>query len=122
MILLDSNIIISLSKKQINPNEIFNKKKLYAVSVITYMEVLGFNFQNREEKNFIESIFNSLKILYVDELIARRVIKIREIDKIKLPDAIIAATALEHKAVLYTNDQDFIKLPTLKLEHFLSQQ
>ncbi|RXJ95867.1 hypothetical protein CRU94_04450 [Arcobacter sp. AHV-9/2010] len=47
--------------------------------------------------------FSFLEIVYIDEEIAIKTIKIREENKIKLPDAIICATALYKKAKLITN-------------------
>jgi predicted nucleic acid-binding protein len=105
VILLDSNTIIYLSKKLIKIDDILEDNTIPLVSVVTYMEVLGYDFKDDSEKNFIKKLFSFLEIVYIDEEIAIKTIKIREENKIKLPDAIICATALYKKAKLITNDE-----------------
>lgn len=58
--LLDSNIIIYLSKKELNPT-FLNRFEAIFISVISYMEVLGYNFKDKKEEDFKKtdcSIFN----------------------------------------------------------------
>jgi len=57
------------------------------------MEVMGFNFQNRDEKEIVERYLMSFEIIHTDIEIANLVIKYRSENKIKIPDAIILATA-----------------------------
>lgn len=72
------------------------------------MEVLGYKFEKSEEKAIITEIVNTFDIINLDHEIANKVIEIREKNKIKLPDAIILATAQSLKADLITNNiQDF---------------
>ncbi|MBF0241767.1 MAG: type II toxin-antitoxin system VapC family toxin [Desulfamplus sp.] len=106
--LLDSNIIIYLSKGELHVDKLFDDKKKYFISVITYMETLGFQFETFNEKEFIQQILSFFKVIYIDKKIADKVIEIRQHKKIKLPDAIIAATALVRKCDLITrNINDF---------------
>jgi len=112
MILLDSNIIIYLSKELIKIDEVFyNNNEIYAVSIIGYMEVMGFSFVSMEEKEFIENLFSCLSIIYIDEKIAKKTIELRCQYKIKLPDAIICATTILNNGILCSND---IKLKTIE--------
>ena len=53
MVFLDSNTIIYLSKELIEIETIFSDDEEYAVSVITYKEVLGYNFDSNEEREFM---------------------------------------------------------------------
>ena len=105
MILLDSNTIIYLSKKLIKIDDILEDNTIPLVSVVTYMEVLGYDFKDDSEKNFVKKLFSFLEIVYIDEEIAIKTIKIREENKIKLPDAIICAKKKKKKAKLITNDE-----------------
>lgn len=112
---LDSNTIIYLSKELIEIETIFSDDEEYAVSVITYMEVLGYDFSSNEERTFIEELLSSLTIIYIDEAISNKVIELKKIVKIKLPDAIICATTILYNSVLITNDIRLKNIQELKL-------
>lgn len=103
MILLDSNIIIYLSKGLFDI-DVLDDDEVYAVSVITYMEVLGFPFTSEKEERFIQTLLGLFEVIYIDEAIVAHVIMLKKKYKLRLPDAIICATALVRKAELYTND------------------
>ncbi|CAK0743041.1 type II toxin-antitoxin system VapC family toxin [Methylovulum psychrotolerans] len=79
----------------------------FQISVISKMEFLGFPFSLQEKQKAIQFIkYASVKPLS-DEVV-QRVIDIRQERRIKLPDAIIAATAIQCAAVLVTrNTKDF---------------
>ncbi|TAK36329.1 MAG: type II toxin-antitoxin system VapC family toxin [Saprospiraceae bacterium] len=78
------------------------------VSAITYIETLGFQFANPNEKAIVEAILNSLTIVQTDMDIVLQVVAYKQIRKIKTPDAIILATAKLLDAELVTvNDADF---------------
>ena len=47
--------------------------------------------------------------------VVKRCIRIRRQKKIKTPDAIIAATAIEHDYILLTSDTDFKNIPHLQV-------
>jgi predicted nucleic acid-binding protein len=117
MTLLDSNTIIYLSKRLLSIDDIFiDKDDSYAISVITYMEVLGYDFDSTEEENFIKKLLSYLDILYIDEMIANEVINLKRKYKIKLPDAIICTTAILNDAILLTNDIRLKNIEKLKLK------
>lgn len=106
--LIDTNILVYLSKRQLDFDKVaLPGEKLY-ISVITYMEVLGYHFQSSHEKNYIEEICRNLPIIELERKIVETVIQIRQKRKIKLPDAIIFATAMVHQLELMTaNFNDF---------------
>ena len=105
--LLDSNIIIYLSKNEL-PFTVFDKFDKLFISVISYMEVLGFKFRNNEEENFVKELIDLFEVQLVDQDVAEKVIEIRKQNRIRLPDAIIAATAAVDNLCLVTrNIEDF---------------
>jgi predicted nucleic acid-binding protein len=83
--LLDSNIIIYLSKNELDIDKVFDDKKRYFISIITYMETLGFNFQTSDEKDFVRKILSVFEIVYIDKKIAEKVIEIRQKKKNQTP-------------------------------------
>jgi hypothetical protein len=116
MHLLDSNTIIYLSKEIIKVDNLFEDGEEYGVSIITYMEVLGYDFESTKEKVFIEELLSYLNIFYIDEPIAMKVVQIKRKNKIKLPDAIICATAIINNATLVTNDIKLENIKSLKIK------
>lgn len=116
MVILDSNIIIYLSKSLIDIDRVFKSDEIYAVSVISYMEVLGYDFKTQEEEEFIKKLFSYLNIIYLDDKIANETIKLKKLYKIKLPDAIICASAIVNNAKLITNDKRLENMEELNIE------
>jgi predicted nucleic acid-binding protein len=101
---------IYLSKRDI-PLSLLEQYDEHFISVITYMEVLGYQFKEPREEEYINELLGLFRTIYVDQKVADRVVEIRKNHRIKLPDAIIAATALNHDLVLLTrNTEDFKKL------------
>jgi hypothetical protein len=107
-LLLDSNICIYLSQKALIASDIISPADFVAISIITYMETLGFDFKEDFEENYLINFFAKLSILPINGAIANRVIAYRKKKKIKLPDAILLATAREYNCKLVTrNTTDF---------------
>ncbi|MHB9147564.1 MAG: type II toxin-antitoxin system VapC family toxin [Candidatus Amoebophilus sp.] len=109
--LIDSNVLIDYAASRL-PEEgisfiehIFNTD--FLISVITKIEVLGFNEIPAKMKS-MEDFVSTATVLPLDELVTSRVISLRREYKIKLGDAIIAATALTYDLTLITrNTVDF---------------
>ncbi len=111
--LLDTNVIILASKQQIDIEKLLSSYDEFYISIITFMEVYGFEFNEPEEKDLIDEMFINLEIKEVDITIAKHVIsyKKNKTKKIKLPDAIILATAKYLGADLLSDDyDDFINI------------
>lgn len=100
--LLDSNILIYLSKNDL-PIEFLDQ---FDSLFMSYMEVLGYTFRDSEEENFVKEIMDLFNVCFIDQKIAEIVIKYRKQYRIKLPDAIIAATAEANGFCLVTRNID----------------
>jgi len=108
---LDSNIIIEASKNMIDLRATLLPYSNLFISVVSYVEVIGFDFMNIEEKNFILSLLSEFPIIDINKDIADIAIEYRKKKKIKLPDAFILATAFYLNADLLTNNvSDFKEL------------
>lgn len=105
-LLLDSNIVIYLSKRVLTLSEFAKPGDAIYVSLVTYMEVAGYTFSDTVEESFTTMLFESLQRLTVTQTIADRVVTYRKLRKIKLPDAIILATAREYDCQLLTRNVD----------------
>lgn len=88
------------------------------VSFITKIELLVWNPPNSTDVEIRKEFLAGSKIHYINEEIIEQAIIIRKETKIKLPDAIIAATAMFLDSILLSdNDQDFIKVIPLGLKY-----
>ena len=106
--ILDTNIIIYLSQEKLKMTDFASKGDRLCISIISYMESLGHPFKNKEEEIIVKSLCDTCEIFNLTKQITDKTIEIRKQFKIKLPDAIIAASALENKAILVTaNVKDF---------------
>jgi predicted nucleic acid-binding protein len=111
--LLDTNILIYLSKREIELESFSSRETKLYISVITYMEALGFPFTNSSEKSIIEKLCNHIEMINLNQEIVDKVIEIKQHKKIKLPDAIILSTAIQMNLDLVTaNIDDFYKIDT----------
>jgi len=86
------------------------------ISVIAKIETLSFNFATSAEQKIMEGFIAGATILGIDDEIANKTIAIRKLKKIKLPDAIIAATALVYNFTLISrNVPDFNSIDKLNI-------
>lgn len=106
--ILDSNLLIFLSKEMIDRRKLYSKYDEFCVSIITYMEVYAFDFPDKTQKDSLDETFANLEILEINQEIADQAIIYRKnkSKKIKLPDAIILATAKYLNADILTDDWD----------------
>lgn len=82
------------------------------LSVINKIELLGFS---KVEQDLIDFVGCS-NIQPIDEVVVDKTIEMRSLYKIKLPDAIIAATALVNElAIITRNTKDFNKIDGLEV-------
>lgn len=84
------------------------------ISAITYIETLGFQFSDLQQKAKVEEILSLIPIIQTDMEIIVQVVAYKQFRKIKTPDAIILATAKKLEAELVTlNEADFRGLDTM---------
>jgi predicted nucleic acid-binding protein len=116
--LMDSNVVIDyLGKKlPIKGMEFMNSivDAIPNISVVTKIEVLGFNTPE-EHYQLLSDFMNDSTILDLNDSIVDASIEVRKNNKTKLPDAIIAATALVYDlTIISRNISDFKNIKTLK--------
>lgn len=74
--LLDSNIIIYISKKKDFGN--FLKNKIFSASIISKLEVLGFHKLIEKDKLELELLFKTILLIPIDETILEKAISLRQ--------------------------------------------
>lgn len=117
--LIDSNAVVDyLGKKMPEVGMDFMNMVVDAipnVSVVTRIEVLGFNAP-LEYYSILADFIDDAVVFDLSEDIIKKSIALRKWHKIKLPDVIIAATALANGLALITrNTKDFTAIEGLTI-------
>jgi predicted nucleic acid-binding protein len=112
-LLLDTNILIYLLKGNKKIETLINNK-IWHISIITELELhtLG---QTPATRKKVESVIDSCNVINITTSIKNSVIDLRNKHKIKLPDAIIAATAKCFEIPLITADKGFSKFEEIDI-------
>jgi predicted nucleic acid-binding protein len=116
--LIDTNVVIDyLGKKlPLNGMEFMNAiiDDIPNISVVTKIEVLGFNAPEQHYQ-LLSDFMNDATILDLNDSIVDASIEVRKNNKTKLPDAIIAATAIVYNLTIVSrNINDFKNIVGLK--------
>ena len=92
------------------------------ISVITQIEFLAFSGLSNEDKRLFSQFLQRIDVIELapkqNELIDL-IIKLRQQYRVKLPDAIIAATAIQYEASLVTADKQLQKIQELDVVDFM---
>ena len=99
----DTNILLYILEGQSGIESLLHYS--YAVSVISEIELLGKHEITKEETSIIQALLADCSLIELNTPIKNRAIQLRQKQKIKLPDALIAATAIELQIPLVTADK-----------------
>jgi hypothetical protein len=103
----DTNILIDFLKGVPESETELDRYRERLVSIVTWMEVLA-GAHNAEEEDVIELFLRDFTVVSVTRPVARDAIAIRRATRLRLPDAIVWATARSESALLVTrNTKDF---------------
>ncbi|MFN0123514.1 MAG: type II toxin-antitoxin system VapC family toxin [Blastocatellia bacterium] len=107
-ILIDSNLIIYASQPDGMALRTYIREQNPFVSVISQIEVLGYHKLMADEKELLEAFFANTTPLAITAPVVNEAIHLRQMRKMSLGDALIAATALVNQLTLAThNTKDF---------------
>lgn len=116
--LLDTNILIYYFNGLIDDKRIDEiLEKSFNISIITKIEFLSWSKLADDEMldKKARAFVAYARLFDLDDTIAQRTIEIRRTFKTKTPDAVIAATALEHNMALVTNNASDFEIPGLEV-------
>lgn len=86
------------------------------ISAITELELFAFSRISTQEQRLLEEVLKTVSVIPVDSHIARLASFIRREYRLKVPDSVIAATAMFTGSALVTrNTRDFKKVSGLSL-------
>lgn len=87
-----------------------------AISAITEIELLCWKTDNQKDLDVLRHFIAEATVFELEQAVKLKTAELRKTYKIKLPDAIIAATALTYNLTLITrNTKDFITIDELKI-------
>ena len=114
--LIDTNVLIDVQMNRLSNKGLdFVAKAInkdFIISFITQIEYLGYKNVSKSSEEFI----SLADVIEVDKHIILTCIDLRKNYKIKLPDALIAATALTRDLTLITNNEkDFASIKNLSV-------
>jgi predicted nucleic acid-binding protein len=103
----DTNILIDYLIGRDEAQREFERYPRRAISIITWME-LQVGSQTAGEADVVDLFLREFRVIDITRQVARRAIEIRKRTRVRLPDAIIWATAqLESAVVVTRNTRDF---------------
>jgi predicted nucleic acid-binding protein len=112
-IVADTSLLINLFNGVAAARKFIEDRTIF-VSVIKEIEVLSYTGLSANDKRLIKSFLSECLIIDLEAEIKELTIEIRSKFKTKLPDAVIAATAIRYDLPLFTMDKNFKKVTNLK--------
>lgn len=109
--IVDTNILLYLL--QGNENLEKYEGNHFGISVITEIEMLGWQNINKQQKKIITDLINELTVFPLNDQVKNIAITLKQLNKIKTPDAIIASTAKWLQIPLLTADKDFKNIESI---------
>lgn len=119
--MLDTNAIIGIVNNNQKLLSLVNNAGFVAISIISVIEFLSYSNLSSNDKAVFAKMTNEAVVLNLDfqkQLLIDTVVDIRKTYRIKLPDAILAATALTYNLELLSNDKEFNKIGSLSIINF----
>jgi predicted nucleic acid-binding protein len=107
-LLLDTNAVLYFLKGDARVIRIVRDSDRLGISFITVIELLSFECA-AEERKIIENFIQRLEVIYPDSETTRIVIDLRKTTRLKVPDCIIAAQAVQRGWTLATFDGEMIE-------------
>ena len=115
--LLDTNIALYLLGGDQILAALLDQKEI-SLSVISEMELLGYPGITSTETARIKGFLSDCQIVDLNIFIKELAIEIRKSYQLKLPDAIIAATALHLNIPLISSDSAFKRLTDMNFVYY----
>ncbi len=116
--LLDTNAIVALLQETPQLIQLLQNANWVGISVISQIEFLAFSGLSQSDRQLFQQFVQRVEVVGLiasDTALIENIIGIRQQYRLKLPDAVIAAMAIQNLASLVTADQEFAKITSLKV-------
>ncbi len=112
----DTNVVIYLGNQTLGVSIIDEEPICYAS--VSLIEALGYPDILAAEEQRIKELFNTMIEIPLNTSLIQTAVELRQLKRMSLGDAIVAATALENDCELWTaNTEDFIHIDGLRLRN-----
>jgi len=117
-LLLDTNVIVDFLKKDLSPFDLPSLLSQHEcfTSVIVKLELLKYPDITPNEENAVNEFLQLVPIIPLSRPIEDETIALSRSARLKLPDAIIGATAIVYGAEVVTRDSHFLECRYEKLK------
>ena len=118
---LDTNSIVRILSGHSELLTLLSDADYVASSVICELEFLSFPSLSEEDANLFKRFMERVDVidLMTENLpLKKRILELRSVRKLKLPDAIIAATAIVSGCTLITGDRQLLNMEGLAVQGY----
>ncbi len=115
---LDTNAIIALLQGSTALVQLLQDADWVGISVISQIEFLAISGLSEDDRRLFEQFLKRIEVINLladNNLLIEQIIQIRLQYRVKLPDAIIASTALLTEASLVTADRELARVANLTI-------
>ena len=119
---LDTNAVVALLSGNQTLLEMLNQADYVATSVICELEYLALSDLPDEDKKLFKQFREQVCVTDLcsdDAQLKEQILQLRAEKKLKLPDAIIAASAMNQNSVLLTEDKQLLNHAGINSERYL---
>ncbi len=114
--LLDTNAIVALLQGDVRLVQLLQQAEWIGISVISRIEFLAFSGLTEADRQLFQCFLQRVEVIGLaadDAALIEKIIAVRQQHRLKLPDAVIAAMAMQKGAALVTADREFAKITAL---------
>ncbi len=114
--MLDTNAVVAVLQGNTQLVHLLQNADWIGISVISQIEFLVFPGLTEADRQLFREFLQRIEIIGIaakDIALIEKIIEIRQQYRLKLPDAVIAAMAMQNSASLVTADQEFAKVTSL---------
>jgi hypothetical protein len=115
--LLDTNAIVCLLRGENALQERLQSAEWVGISILSQIEFLAFPNLSENDRRVFQEFSDGVEVVGLgrtERALIDRIVSLRSQYRLKLPDAIIAATAIERDATLITDDRQLRKLSAIR--------
>lgn len=115
---LDTNAIVALIAGNQEILDLCRQAEYVGISVISYLEFLAFEGLSTVDRHSFDTFCARVEVVSLttdNTLLLSHALDLRRSHRLKLPDAIIGATAISRNSCLVTNDSHFSEIASITI-------